>query len=111
MTDDMIEKLTSVFYHKWHELGRVGDGTGFFGGLGFSDFEKEADKVPAKRERYFRNLGCEVSSSSYNFHDTEGRIVIKWVHQRIPSSGTPLSYIFVNIPIDLAEKALVLGLP
>ena len=109
MTDDVLEKLSILIAQKWHELEKIGDGSGFFGGLDFQEFEKELAKVEAKKHRYFKNLGCKFSTDKSGLGDTENCVVIKWVTHRIPSSGVPLRYMFFKVPVDLAEKILVLG--
>lgn len=109
MTNDVLKKLSILIAQKWHELEKIGDGSGFFGGLDFLEFEKELAKVPAKQEKYFKNLGCEFSTSRSDLGGAENCVVIKWVTHRIPSSGVPLRYMFFKVPVDLAEKILFLG--
>lgn len=110
MTSEVLDKLAIIFIRKWKELDQSASLL-FSGRLSWSDLEKYAHNERCLREEYFKSIDCEIVGpmGSFSFPKTEGYVTFKWCCERVPSTGTPLRFMFVKMPIDLAEKTLVLG--
>lgn len=89
---ELLYKLNNLFKDKWNSIC-----------VGVTPYSELCS-----RAEYFERLGCEVVFGPIEFRGSEDFVPVSFDLKKYKESSWR---VHINVPIGLAEKVLVLGLP